>query len=366
MTNPPVDVQQFGQSIWYDNISRDLIRSGELQRLIDADGVVGVTSNPSIFEKAISHSDVYDATILRLLDEGDPEAVYEALALEDVAAAADLLRPVYERTGRLDGYVSLEVSPFIAHDTEATIQAASRLFHALNRPNVMIKIPATPAGLPAIEESIASGININVTLIFAIDNYAQVAEAYLKGLERRVKQGRPVDHIASVASFFVSRIDTYVDRELPDGSPLRGQAAVANAKLAYARFREIFESERFAPLRNAGARVQRVLWASTSTKNPAYSDLIYVEPLIGPYTVNTMPPQTLVAFKDHGKVALTITEGLDEAKDTMRRLAEAGVDMDRVTRQLQEDGVEAFASAFRALLDGVRARRDALRAAQPA
>ncbi len=366
MANPPVDVQKLGQSIWMDNLSRDIIRSGELKRLIDEDGVVGITTNPSIFEKAISGSAIYDEAIARLLDKADPEAIYEALALEDVAAAADILRPVYDRTGGLDGYVSLEVSPFIAHDTEATVKAARRLFGALGRPNVLIKIPATPAGIPAIEESIASGVNVNITLIFALDNYAQVAEAYIKGLERRVAAGQPVDRIASVASFFLSRIDTYVDRELPEGSPLRGKAAIASAKRAYEHFQAVFEGERFAALREAGARVQRVLWASTSTKNPAYPDLHYVDPLIGPHTVNTMPPQTLVAFKDHGTVALTLAQDIDAAHHVMKRLAEAGVDMKKITQQLQDDGVEAFADAFRKLIDGVRARRDVLRTAQPA
>ena len=366
MTNPPVDVQKLGQSIWLDNLSRSMIRSGELQRLIDADGVVGITTNPSIFEKAVSGGAEYDETISQWLDEENPEAIYEALALEDVAAAADILRPVYDRTDGLDGFVSLEVSPFIAHDTDATVRAARRLFAALDRPNVLIKIPATPAGIPAIEESIAAGVNVNVTLIFALSTYAQVAEAYIKGLERHAAQGAPMGRVASVASFFLSRIDTYVDRELPEGSPLRGKAAIASAKRAYAHFGRVFKSARFAALEREGARVQRLLWASTSTKNPAYPDLMYVEPLIGPDTVNTVPPQTLEAFKDHGTVALTLAEGLDEAEASMAALADAGVDMDAILQQLQDDGVEAFADSFRKLLDGVRARRDTLRAAQPA
>ncbi|GAB4448728.1 MAG: transaldolase [Anaerolineae bacterium] len=366
MTNAPVAVQEFGQSIWLDNLSRDIIRSGELQRLIDEDGVVGITTNPSIFEKAVSGGSGYDDTILRLLDEEDPHVIYEALALEDVAAAADILRPVYERTRGLDGYVSLEVSPFIAHDTEATVEEAQRLYKALGRPNVFIKIPATPEGIPAIEASIAAGVSVNVTLIFALQNYAEVAQAYIRGLERRKAAGEPVERIASVASFFLSRIDTYVDRELPEDSPLRGKAAIASARLAYAHFEATFRDARFRALEQAGARLQRVLWASTSTKNPAYPDLHYVEPLIGPHTVNTMPPHTLAAFKDHGTAALTLTQGLNEAHDLMQDLARAGVDLDAITAQLQADGVAAFADAFRKLLDGVRARRDALRAAQPA
>ena len=290
--NPPVDVQQYGQSIWLDFIRRRAIENGELQRLIDEDGVVGVTSNPTIFQKAIGGSDDYDASIQHMLDL-DPYAIFEDLAIEDIQHALDLFRPVYDRTGGRDGFVSLEVSPLIANDTNTTTDEALRLFKIINRPNVMIKIPATEAGIPAIEEAIAAGVNVNVTLIFGIENYIKVAEAYIRGLERRKAAGEDVSHIASVASFFLSRIDVAVDRMLDNNiraaqtrgdvgrvslnNKLKGKTAIANAKVAYKRFKEIFYGERFAELRGAGAMPQRVLWASTSTKNPAYPDTMYVD-----------------------------------------------------------------------------------------
>ena len=372
--NPPVDVQQFGQSIWYDNIRRQLIESGELQRLIDEDGVLGITSNPTIFQKAIGGSADYDAGIETLLDR-DPYEIYESLAVEDIQNALDMLRPVYDRTNGRDGYVSLEVSPLIANDTETTIAEARRLFDTVNRPNLMIKIPATEAGIPAVEASIADGINVNVTLIFSIENYLQVAEAYVRGLERRAAAGQPIDNIASVASFFLSRIDTMVDRMLDNNiraaqgrdlgrvalnNKLKGKAAIANARIAYKKFRDLFYGERFAALAAAGARPQRVLWASTSTKNPAYPDTMYIDALIGRDTVNTVPPDALQAFKDHGTVGDTLGEGLDEAEQTMDLLAEVGVDMDQVTYQLQVDGVESFSESFRSLLDQVDAKRNVL------
>lgn len=373
--NPPVDVQSHGQSIWYDNIQRRLLQSGELKRLIDEYGVLGVTSNPSIFQKAIGESDDYDSGMMLLLDL-EPYEIYERLAIEDIQQAADLLTGVYERTGGRDGYVSLEVSPLIANDTESTIAEAQRLFAAVNRPNAMIKIPATPAGIPAIEESIAAGININVTLIFAVHNYIEVAEAYIRGLERRLKAGEDVTHIASVASFFLSRIDTMVDRMLENNiraaqgrdldrvaanRKLLGRAAIGNAKLAYKRFQEIFYGERFAHLREAGASVQRPLWASTSTKNPAYPDTMYVDNLIARDTVNTVPPQTLMQFADHGSTNRLMTDDLDEAEEVMDMLAEVGIDLDQITHQLQVDGVEAFAEAFENLLEQVDAKRNVLR-----
>lgn len=372
--NPPVDVQQFGQSIWYDNIRRSMITGGELQRMIDEDGVLGVTSNPSIFQKAIGDSPDYDTALEALLGY-EPYVIFEQLAIEDIQNALDLFRPVYERTGGRDGYVSLEVSPLIANDTETTVAEAKRLYEAVNRPNVMIKIPATDAGIPAIEEATAAGINVNVTLIFSLQNYRQVVEAYIRGLERRAAAGEDISHIASVASFFLSRIDTMVDRMLDNNiraaqgrdlsrvalnNKLKGKAAIANAKLAYKHFTEVFHGERFEKLREAGAAAQRVLWASTSTKNPAYPDTMYVDQLIGPDTVNTVPPETLKAFKDHGVVALTLTDGLGEAEQVMDMLAEVGVDMEQVTRQLQVDGVEAFAESFRNLLDQVDAKRNVL------
>ncbi len=372
--NPPVDVQQYGQSIWYDNIRRSLIENGELQRMIDEDGVLGVTSNPTIFQRAIGESNDYDQGMMHLLDL-EPYEIYERLAIEDIQRALDILRPVYERTQGRDGYVSLEVSPLIANDTESTIAEARRLFSVVNRPNTMIKIPATEAGIPAIEEVIASGINVNVTLIFSVRNYEQVMEAYIRGLERRLAAGEDVSKIASVASFFVSRIDAVVDRILDNNiraaqgrdlgrvalnDKLRGKAAIANAKIAYKRFKAVFGDERFAALREQGAAVQRPLWASTGSKNPAYPPTIYVDSLIGPHTVNTVPPATLQAFKTQGTAAPTLETDLDEAEQIMDMLAEVGVDMEQVTQQLQIDGVEAFAESFRSLLDQVDAKRNVL------
>lgn len=372
--NPPVEVQEYGQSIWYDNIRRSLIENGELQRMIDEDGVLGVTSNPTIFQKAIGDSNDYDTGMMQLL-ELEPYDIYERLAVEDIQHALDILRPVYERTQGRDGYVSLEVSPLIANDTASTVAEARRLFATVERPNAMIKIPATEAGIPAIEEVIADGINVNVTLIFSIKNYEQVMEAYIRGLERRHRAGQPLNSIASVASFFVSRIDSAVDRILDNNiraaqgrdlgrvalnNKLKGKAAIANAKLAYKRFRQIFHSSRFENLRAAGAVVQRPLWASTGTKNPAYPDTIYLDNLIGRDTVNTVPPATLQAFKDHGTVAAVLENDVLDAEQTMDMLAEVGVDMEQITHQLQIDGVEAFADSFRSLLDQVDAKRNIL------
>ncbi len=358
-------VYDLGQSVWYDNIRRGLISSGELQRLIDDDAVVGVTSNPTIFEKAIEGSSDYDDALRTLVSQGerDPRQIFEALAVEDIQQTADILRSTYERTNKHDGYISLEVAPDRAHDTEATIADAGRLFAAVGRPNVMIKIPATAEGIPAIEQMIYEGVNINVTLIFSLAVYQQVAEAYIRGLERRVAEGKAVDHLASVASFFVSRVDTMIDKQLDAKiaassdldeqeklRELRGKAAIANARLAYEQYEQIFHGERFAALRQANAQPQRCLWASTSTKNPAYRDVIYVEELIGPETVDTMPPQTIVAFQDHGIPERTLGE-YDEARATMARLASAGIDMDQVTKQLEIDGVKSFADSFTSLLD---------------
>ncbi len=372
--NPLIAVQQYGQSIWMDYIKRSLITSGELERLV-AGGIVGMTSNPTIFAKAIGDSEEYDAAISDLLDL-DVTGIYEALAIADIQAAADVLRPVYERTDGVDGYVSLEVSPLLAYDTEQTLSEARRLFRVVNRPNVMIKIPGTPQGLPAIEEAIAAGVNVNVTLLFSVSNYIEVAQRYMRGLERRLEAGQDISHMASVASFFLSRIDSVVDNILESNirtgrmrggfesaqlnRRLLGKAAIASAKLAYAHFKEIFEGERFARLREHGARVQRPLWASTSTKNPNYPDTYYVDTLIGPYTVNTLPPQTIDAFRDHGTVALTLEQGVDEAREVMAQLAEVGVRMDKVVQQLQGDGVEAFASDYRRLLEAVEGKRQVL------
>jgi transaldolase/glucose-6-phosphate isomerase len=354
------ELANIGQSIWYDNIRRALLDSGEMQTLIDQ-GVTGVTSNPSIFEKAIAGSTDYDEALSQLVEEDkSAEEIYEILAIQDIQRTADLLSPIYGRTEGMDGYVSLEVSPTLAHDTEGTIEEARRLFHQLNRPNVMIKVPATPAGISAIETLIGEGINVNVTLIFALSNYEAVAEAYIKGLEKLAEKDGDLSKVASVASFFVSRVDSAVDRELEamDDKELLGKIAIANAKVAKSRFREIFSGERWERLAQEGARVQRPLWASTSTKNPSYPDTLYVDALIGPQTVNTIPPSTLKAYLDHGVVSRTLDVDLDKAQAQLKRLAEIGVDLDGITEKLQDDGVEAFAKSFQALLSSVAEKRD--------
>jgi transaldolase len=365
MSNPLKELQKYGQSVWYDYIRRDMLTSGEFQRLIN-DGITGVTSNPSIFEKAITTSTEYDDALHALVHKtGDVHALYEALALQDIADAADLLRPIYDQTAGRDGYVSIEVRPSLAHDTEGTIAEARRLFATLARPNILIKVPATPEGIPAIERLIGEGVNVNVTLIFAISMYETVVNAYLAGLERRAADGHDLSSIASVASFFVSRVDTIVDQQLEelirsgrsDLQPLLGKAAIANAKLAYVRFKELFAAPRFASLRARGARVQRPLWASTSTKNPKYRDVMYVEELIGPDTVNTIPPATLSAFRDHGRVAPTLEAGVEEADETLKQLAAAGINYGAVTQKLLDDGVKAFADSFDQLLANLENRR---------
>ena len=360
------ELLEVGQSVWYDNIRRSLIVDGGLQALIES-GVVGVTSNPSIFEKAIAHSTDYDEATEVLVAEGKsaPE-IYEALAMEDIKNAADLLYPVYEETDGLDGYISLEVDPTLANDTEATVAAARRLFAALGRPNVMIKVPATPEGVPAITTLIGDGININVTLLFSNDNYTDVAYAYISGLEKLAANGGDVSRIASVASFFVSRVDSIVDKALEaiNNEALQGKIAIANAKIAYTLYEEIFSGERWQALKERGARPQRLLWASTSAKNPAYPDTLYVDELIGPDTVNTVPPATLDAFQDHGTVAVTLTVDVDEARRQMAELAALGIDLDAMTQKLQEDGVASFAAAFGSLMDSVAAKRRQLLANQ--
>ena len=354
------ELNKLGQSIWYDNIRRALLDSGELKALIEA-GVTGVTSNPTIFEKAIAGSTDYDDAMHRLVDAGKTvDEIYEGLVLDDIARTADLLRPVYDRTDGVDGYVSLEVSPILAHDTERTITEAQRLFGALDRPNVMIKVPATPAGIPAIMALIGSGVNVNVTLIFALDQYSDVAEAYISGLEQLAADGGDVSRVASVASFFVSRVDSAVDRELEGrlrGEDLQGKIATANAKLAYAAFGEIFAGERWAALSARGARVQRPLWASTGTKNPDYPDTLYVDNLIGAHTVNTIPPQTLKAAMDHGTASPTLMIGVDEAGGQFVRLAELGIDLDAITQKLLDDGVASFAQSFQSLMGSIAEKR---------
>jgi transaldolase/glucose-6-phosphate isomerase len=371
--NPLQQLLSAGQSPWLDFVRRTLITSGELQRLIDEDGITGVTSNPSIFGKAIGGSTDYDHEIQRLAAVGadhEPLDVFFELAIPDIQMAADVLRPVYERSEAVDGYVSFEVEPRLARDAEGTIAAAREAWKRLDRPNVLIKVPGTDEGLIAIETLISGGINVNVTLLFAVQAYERVAEAYIAGLERRGAAGEEVDRIASVASFFVSRVDSAIDAQLPEGSELRGTAAIANARLAYERFRQIFSGERWEQLAAAGARVQRPLWASTSTKNPAYRDTMYVEALIGPDTVDTMPTNTIDAFRDHGIVGEnTISEDLEGARRQIDALAGAGVDLDEVTATLLEEGIGSFAKDFDALLatigkkiSEVRDRRERQRA----
>src|ERR671939_613806 len=374
MSNALIEIMKLGQSIWYDNIRRAMLLGGDLQKKVEEDDLRGVTSNPTIFEKAITGSTDYDEQMRALVSSGaGVNDIYEALVLDDIGRGADILRPVYDRTDGLDGYISLEVNPKLAYDTKGTIEEADRLFHRLNRPNVMIKIPAAQEGLPAIEESIYRGININVTMIFSIENYVQVAEAFIKGLERRDAEGKSVDHIASVASFFVSRVDTAIDsdleyrarhaqtseeRQVLEG--LLGRAAIANAKLAYQRYKEIFRGPRFAELKAKGAQVQRCLWASTGTKNPKYSDVLYVDHLIGPETVNPVPPQTYTAFRDHGAVALTLEANVDEARASIEELAGLGIDIKGVTEKLQKDGLDAFVNSFDTLAESIESKRDAI------
>ncbi|MFC1879093.1 bifunctional transaldolase/phosoglucose isomerase [Chloroflexota bacterium] len=351
-----------GQAIWLDYIRRSFTEAGELGALVEQ-GLRGVTSNPTIFEKAIAGSADYDAALRPLVDAGKSvEEIYEALAIEDIRQAADVLRPAYDRSDGVDGYVSLEVSPTLAHETEATISEASRLFVIIDRPNVMIKIPATPAGIPAIEAAISKAINVNVTLIFSLQQYEAVAQAYLTGLKLLAASGGDISKVASVASFFISRVDSAVDRQLEalGETELQGKIAVANSKLAYARFKELFSGEEWETLAAQGARVQRPLWASTSTKNPAYPDTLYVDNLIGAHTVNTLPPATLQAFIDHGEVALSIEEGLDEARSQVERLSALGVDLDAITQKLQDDGVASFARSFHALIESVAGKRQKL------
>jgi transaldolase len=341
-----------------------MIREGELERLIREDAIVGITSNPTIFQKAIAGGEAYDEQLREVLEhEEDGKEVFLALATRDVADACDVLHDIWERTGGVDGRVSLEVDPDLAYDTDGTIAEARRLSEMVDRPNLFVKIPATQPGLPAIEASIAAGIAINVTLIFSLERYRAVAEAYIAGLEQLVAGGGDPAAVPSVASFFVSRVDTEADKrldELGDHDDLKGKLAIANAKLAYQAFKEIFSGPRWEALATQGARPQRCLWASTSTKNPAYPDTMYVDELIGPETVNTMPPETIEAFQDHGTVALTLEKDLDEARRVFVRFAEAGIDYDDIVRVLEEEGVQKFADSFRELLEDVKQKRDAM------
>jgi transaldolase len=363
-SGPLWELTRLGQSVWLDYIRRDILENGELKRLIDEDAVRGVTSNPSIFEQAMAKGHDYDDALEVLAADGaDPLEAYESLAIEDIRNTADLFREIYDQSGGTDGFVSLEVSPELANDTEGSIAEGRRFWQAVDRPNLMIKIPGSDAGVPAIETLLSEGINVNITLLFSLSGYERVIEAYLNALEKRVAAGQPVDRLASVASFFVSRVDSAVDAQLEQKiaeasseeekaklKGLMGKAAIANAKLAYHKFQEVFEGSRFAKLRAAGARVQRPLWASTSTKNPEYRDVLYVEELIGPDTVNTMPLKTVEAFANHGVARRTVDANLDAAKADLKALAEAGIDLDQVTHDLQVEGVEKFVLPFRSLL----------------
>ncbi len=356
------ELAKLGQSVWLDYISRSLITSGELRSLI-GDGLGGITSNPTIFEKAIAGSNDYDDDIRRLSAQGKSDMeIYEALAIDDIRQAADFLRPLHETSKGLDGYVSLEANPKLAYDTAGTLAEVRRLWKLLDRPNVMVKVPATADGIPAVQELTAEGINVNITLIFSLSQYDAVARAYTGGLEKLAAAGGPLDNVTSVASFFVSRIDTAVDRilESKGARDLQGRIAVDYSKTVYSRFRDCLASPRWTAIAGKGARVQRLLWGSTGTKNPAYSDVLYVDHLIGRDTVNTLPPATLKAFMDHGRVAATLTEGLAEARTRLSRLEALGVSMDRITRQLQDDGVEAFARSFEGLLKSIAEKRKKL------
>jgi transaldolase len=356
---------ELGQSIWLDYLRREMLRSGELSGLIAA-GLRGMTSNPTIFEQAIGAGREYDDTITRLVRSGSTDAeIFDAIAIADVQGAADLFRPVYDGTGGADGFVSIEVTPALARDTQGTIAEAERLWRAVDRPNVMIKIPGTREGWPAIERCLTRGININITLLFSVEHYLQVAERYLTALEARVAKGEPVDRLASVASFFVSRVDTEVDARLarigrPEARELAGTVGIANARLAYAEFERLTAGDRWRRLLVKGARVQRPLWASTGTKNPAYSDVMYLDALIGRDTVNTVPPDTLQKFEDHGTVAPTLAGREDDARRRMKQLAGVGVDFDDVTRVLEEQGIEKFAASYTALIATIGRKREAL------
>ncbi len=345
-------LQAAGVSIWLDTLSRQLIRSGDFEALIRDYKVTGATSNPTIFAKAITSSDLYDDQLRRLVSAGerDPKELFFALALEDVGEAASLLRPEHDRSGGRDGYVSFECTPDLADDTDATIEQATDLWHRLGQRNVMIKVPGTQAGLPTIEELTRRGVNVNITLLFSVERYAQVIDAYLRGLEARLQAGEPVQEVNSVASFFVSRIDTKVDARLTQDSPLRGTVAVANARLAYQLYRARFTDERWSRLADRGANRQRPLWASTGTKDPALSDVLYVSELIGPDVVSTMPELTLRAFADHGQIARTVDAGVGAAEKTLADAADAGIDLAAVTAELECEGVESFCDSYHQLL----------------
>ena len=372
---PLFQLLDYGQSVWYDNIARGLLKDGSIRKLVEESGVRGMTSNPAIFEKAISGGADYDEQMKDLIRQGkNAEEIFRAVAIKDISDAADILRPVYDSSKGLDGYISIEVSPTLAHDTEGTLKDAHYFYNAINRPNIMIKVPATPEGIPAITALIGEGINVNVTLIFALEAYEQVANAYIAGLEKLAASGKkPLGEVASVASFFVSRVDSLVDKlldakiaETSNESQkakiegLKGKAAIANSKLAYEIYGRIFSSERFQKLQKQGAHPQRLLWASTSTKNPKYRDVMYVEELIGPDTVNTMPPQTVTAFGDHGKVARTLDQNVAQSHQEIQELESVGIHMQDVTAQLLDEGVRLFAEPFAKMLEGIETKRQKL------
>jgi transaldolase len=354
-----------GQSIWFDTLSRDLVHTGELKRMMDEDAVTGVTSNPTIFQKALASGNAYDEDMKKLLAEtDDPEQIFFSLALQDIRDACDVLKPAYDASNGVDGYVSMEVLPALAYDTEGTFAQAQWISKEVERPNLYVKIPATMAGLPAIEDSIAHGTSSNITLIFSLERYKAVVEAYLRGLERLIAGGGDPSKVASVASFFVSRVDTEADKRLEGHPELQGKLAVANAKLAYQHYLDTFKGPRWEYLEGKGATKQRCLWASTSTKNPAYRDVLYVEELIGPETVNTMPLETIEAFQDHGEIrGDTVLEGVDEARDLLEQLEKAGVSYDDVVETIEAEGVQKFADSFDQIIEEVRAKRGALAAA---
>jgi transaldolase len=367
--NPLLKLQSFGQSIWMDFIQRQIIRSGKLKKLIEEDGLRGVTSNPAIFEEAIGETDDYGEAIAELARQGkETREIYESLAIADIQGAADLFRPTYDRMGGRDGFVSLEVNPHLAHDTQGTIAEARRLWASVGRPNIFIKVPGTREGLPAIRQLIGEGINVNVTLLFGLPRYREVTGAYIGGLKDRLAGGKEIGSVASVASFFLSRIDVLVDplleRRMKEGSGqaaaaknLRGKVAVASAKIAYRMYREIFKDGSFGDLAGRGARPQRVLWASTSTKNPEYSDVKYVEPLIGPETVNTLPLKTIDAYRDHGNPAPRLEEDVEESRKDLAQLADLGMNIDQLTQQLEDEGVEKFNRPYDKLMKGIEKKR---------
>ncbi|HEX6508942.1 MAG TPA: transaldolase [Chloroflexota bacterium] len=376
--NPLKKLNDCGQSVWNDFIQRSFVTNGGLQRLVEQDGISGVTSNPTIFQKAIGSSSDYDDDLKEFAGQGeDAEGIFKRLAVRDITMGADVLRPVYDRTSGYDGYISIEVSPDAAHDTEKTLADAHYFWNEINRPNIMIKVPATPEGIPAIEQLISEGINVNITLIFAVEVHEQVMEAYIRGLERRLAAGQPINHLASVASFFVSRVDTLVDQLLEakakDASAdqrttiqdLEGKAAIANARIAYEHFERVFGSDRFKALAAEGARVQRPLWASTSTKNPKYPDTYYVTNLVGRDTVDTMPPETIDAVRDHGQIECdTVRQNVQEAYQVFERLEAVGIAMNDVTDQLTREGVQKFADSLHGLFDTIREKTSKITSGQ--